>query len=684
MTSPSPIQYADERLAVEKLEVEASDASLTVTGDLPLTDQAGEGAIDVNLQGNLATVAQYLPPETNIAADGAVALTGSLRGTLKRIEPDLMLTVDNGLILSPTLEPGFSNIILRARIENGEADIEQLTAKWGTASLQGSGRIPLEALPELPVEIPRMSGPATFKAAFTGLDPSAIPGAPPQLSGRISAEAQVTAASADLSALNGQITFQELDVAFSGLNLAQQQPSTIAIASGAASIEQLNLSGSAGEIHASGSVGLVDERALNVNVDGNLNVAAASLLTDQIRAEGDSTLKVVARGTIGEPEVTGTVDVMNARAVSDEPNVAAENINAHLDLEGRRIVLTQLDADVNGGTLKGSGDVTLGEGTLSDVNIQLVANDVAYDAPLDLRSISDSDIRITKNGDEILVSGKITIDEAGLTGDVNFDTGLLASMTARRKLDLTEERNPILERVRFNVDVNTATPILVDNNLARAEIESRPHRRRDAVRNGASWRADAPRRLGDSTAGTALRDRARRPRRSPTNAASCPRSICASTPLPAPTTSPSPSPARPATPRPRSPPIPRCPSPTSWRMLVTGRTLDDMRGEEYEVARAQVLSYLAGRVGSSLGRGLQQATGLSEVRIEPTLIANEADPSARLTLGQELTDDLKLVYSTNLTDSNDQIWVAEYDVTSQVPDARRPPGRQQLSTRLPP
>ena len=80
----------------------------------------------------------------------------------------------------------------------------------------------------------------------------------------------------------------------------------------------------------------------------------------------------------------------------------------------------------------------------------------------------------------------MTIDEAGLTGDVNFDTGLLASMTARRKLDLTEERNPILERVRFNVDVNTATPILVDNNLARAEIDDRPHRRRHAVRDGAS------------------------------------------------------------------------------------------------------------------------------------------------------------------------------------------------------
>ena len=98
-------------------------------------------------------------------------------------------------------------------------------------------------------------------------------------------------------------------------------------------------------------------------------------------------------------------------------------------------------------------------------------------------------------------------------------------------------------------------------------------------------------------------------------------------------------------------------------LLVTGRTLEEMRGEEFEVAQEQVLSYLAGRVGSQLGRGIQRATGLSEVRIEPQLIANEADPSARLTVGQEVTDDVRLVYSTSLTEGDDQIWIAEYDVT---------------------
>ena len=75
-----------------------------------------------------------------------------------------------------------------------------------------------------------------------------------------------------------------------------------------------------------------------------------------------------------------------------------------------------------------------------------------------------------KSGDTFVVGGQVTIDEAGLTGDINFDTGLLAAMGARRQLDLTEERNPLLERVRFNVNVDTASPILVDNNLARAEV----------------------------------------------------------------------------------------------------------------------------------------------------------------------------------------------------------------------
>ena len=110
---------------------------------------------------------------------------------------------------------------------------------------------------------------------------------------------------------------------------------------------------------------------------------------------------------------------------------------------------------------------------------------------------------------------------------------------------------------------------------------------------------------------------------------------------------------------------PSLPEPDIMALLVTGRTLDEMRGEEFEVARNQVFSYLGGRVGSTLGRSLEHATGLSTVKIEPNVIASEAEPTARLSVGQNLTDDLSLVYSTDLVNSSDQVWIAEYDVTRQ-------------------
>ena len=82
---------------------------------------------------------------------------------------------------------------------------------------------------------------------------------------------------------------------------------------------------------------------------------------------------------------------------------------------------------------------------------------------------------------------------------------------------------------------------------------------------------------------------------------------------------------------------PTLPEPDIMALLVTGRTLEEMRGAEFGVAREQVFSYVAGRVGSQLGRGVERATGLSTVRLEPSLIANEAEPTARLTVGQEIT-----------------------------------------------
>ncbi len=661
-TATRGLRYENERLAVERLELSAGDSSLVVSGTLPLTANAGSGDLAIDGRGNMATLARLLPSAIKVTGDGSVALTGSVHGTLRSIVPDLNLTIEDGMFSSPQLEAGVSNVQLHAKVANGAVDIEQLTGRWGTATIDAAGTLPLEVLLPLPIEIPRKAGSATFKASVRDLDPGIIPGAPAGLTGHVGADIAVSAPRADLATLDGAISFPQLEMTLKRFALNQQDASKISIKSGTATVERFALSGSAGTVRAAGTVGLLDDRPIDVNVDGNLQIAALSALIPKIRADGMATWKLSARGTLATPVLDGTLDLGDATVASDSLNIAAADVNAHVNLVGPRIELTRFTGEVNGGTFNGSGTVTLGSGTISDVDLQLSANDVAYDAPLDLRSLSDAAIRVNRRGEAFLVDGQVTIKEAGLTADINLDEGLFAAISAPRTLDLAEARDPLLERVRFNIGVKTAAPLTVDNNLARAEIDADLHvvgtpyesglTGRMTLAQGGQITLNARRYEVERGIITFVDDRRIVPSVDlalNTKASNYDvRIAVAGTPgkTEASWTS--------------EPPLPE---PDIMALLVTGRTVDEMRGEESEVARVQALSYLTGRVGSRFGKGLERATGISEVRIEPVLIANETDPTARLTVGQNVTDQVKLIYSTNLADSNDQIWVAEYDVT---------------------
>jgi len=662
VTTPSELRYENERLHIARLNVTAGESSAVIDGELPLTAAAGTGNLNLEAHANLATLARFLPPDLNVASAGALTLAGSLTGTITSVVPDLVFTVENGAVSSPQLGPGASNFQLRARIAGGAAEIERLTSQWGSATVEASGTIPLDALPPLPVDIPRKGGPTTIKASVRDLDPATIPGMPAGVNGRVSVNLDASAARADLAALEGRLEFPQLEIALQRLALSQQEPSQISISSGQATIERLALTGTAGNLNASGIIGLSGERRLDARVDGALKVAALSVLSKRIRTDGVASWKFGARGSITAPELDGTLDLTDITIASDDLRVAAVDINAHVDLAGTRMQLTTLAGEVNGGVLDGSGSLTLANGTIGDVDLRFSAKDVAYDAPLDLRSLSNSTIRVKRRGDEFLVDGQITVKEAGLTSDINFDQGLFASINAPRSVDLSKARNPILERVRFSVGVNTESPATVDNHLARAEIDAdlrlagTPYdpglTGRMTLAPGSEITLNARRYEVERGIITFVDERRIVPSIDlllNTEASNYDvRIAVAGTPGKTETTWTS------------DPPLAE---PDIMALLVTGRTVDEMRGEESEVARVQALSYLTGRVGSKFGRNLERATGISEVRIEPVLIANETDPTARLTVGQNVTDQVKLIYSTNLADSEDQIWVAEYDVT---------------------
>jgi outer membrane protein insertion porin family len=584
---------------------------------------------------------------------------------MRAIDPDLVVSVDQGFAIASGAEPGLSNIGLRIEIANGELVLPTLQADWGTAHLSAKARLPFDLLPkDLPIELPRQSGAAQFQAAVTKLELQTLPGVPERLAGIVSVQVDVSAPRPDLSALTGQVTFPDLQVRFDQLTLDQESVSTIALQNGEARIERFDLAGSVGRLALSGRVGLAAPRPIEATAQGSFNIGAIAAFTDAVRAEGATTLELVASGTADAPSLTGFVELADASVSVDEPEIAAEGLAARIDLAGQRATLSHLDGRVNGGTLSGGGSLEIGSGPVPDMDLTLRLQDVALDTPLDLRSLSNADIQAATRDEQIVVSGQITVQEAGLTEDINLDTGVFALIAAPRSLDLTATRSPLLERVRLNLDVDTASPIVVDNNLARAEINADVRVVGNPYETGLSGRLTL-----EEGSELLLNERRYEVERGIVTFIDERRIVpsldllirtaarnyditleVAGTPGDTETTLTS---------------DPSLPEPDILALLVTGRTLDEMRGEEFEVAQRQVMSQLAGRAGSSLSRGLQQATGLSTVRLEPNLIASEADPGARLTVGQDLADDVRLVYSTDLVNSSDQIWVAEYDVTRQ-------------------
>jgi outer membrane protein assembly complex protein YaeT len=689
---PATMRYAAQRLAIDRLIIKARDSRLAVKGTLPLDPStlstssaasvhapaaAADGAIDIDAAINLATLADYAPKDLELHADGTLALRGTVTGSLARIDPRLTLTVDKASVNAKALKQPLEDVGVKVEIADGAARIDDVHASWGAARLTTSGSIPFGWLPEkLPVDIPRQTGAAQLQASITGLDLATLPGAPAQLTGTVSVRADVQAPRPDVAALTGRVTFPQLQLGFNGLTLAQQGESAIALDNGDVRVERFALDGSAGRLDVTGHAGLLDPRPLDLSARANLNAGALSALTKSVRAAGRTSLEISATGTAAAPSLKGFVELANGRISIDDPQIAAQGVNLRIDFTPERATLSKLEGSLNGGTLSGSGSVGIAGMTMRGLDVNVKATDVALEAPLSVRSLTNADIHITQRADpadtsgsgeeaqEIVIGGQATIQEAGLTDDINLDTGIFQALTAPRSLDLTEERSAMLERVRFDLKITTATPIIVDNNLARAEIEADLRLLGTPYETGLSGRMELSEGsvliLNERTYNvqrgviTFIDDRRIQPSLDlelETTARKYDITIDATgTPDDTKTTLSS---------------TPALPEPDIMALLVTGRTLDEMRGDEFDVAKTQVLSYLGGRVGSQLGRGLQRATGLSTVRVEPNLIANEADPSARLTVGQDLTDDLSLVYSTDLVNSSDHIWIAEYDVSRQ-------------------
>jgi outer membrane protein assembly complex protein YaeT len=663
---PIRLGYGRDRITVEPSTIVTGASHLTVAGDLPVQPDGPAGQLRIDSMVDLADVTALAPAEVGVQGSGRLELNGDIRGNLEGIDPSLTINLTGGTVSLPALATPLEHLHLEAVVEDGRVLVRALRGRLGDGALAASGEIPLGLMPDLPLGLPGAEGPARFTANLSQLSLANLAALPPEIAGFLTLRVDAEAPQADIAALSATVGFTDLRLTAGNFQLEQQGESRVSFEGGVARVDQFLLTGPETRVEAAGTADLLGAAGVDLRITGNMNAALLSAFVEDLQAAGSSTFQLAATGTLQDPEISGFFEWTQGQIGVRDPALHLSDLELRLDLEGDRIAVTRLTGDLNGGSLTGTGQVGFADGGLQDINIDLSARNVFLDFPRGLQTASNANLEIRSQGELIVIGGQAEIVQGSFTEPVNIEEELLGIVAAPSEIELAAERSPLLERVRFNVAISNRDPILVQNNLARLSSDLNLRLLGTYYEPGMIGRLEL-----EEDGELYLRERTyyldrgaisfnnenriepfldittRTEARAGGEDYEITLQISGEADnLETQLTS-----------------DPSLPEPDIVSILVTGRLLEDARGEASEVLRQQTMSLLAGGVAGRLGTELERATGLSRVRIEPNLIAAESDPTARLTIGQEITRQLEIIYSMNLTDSTDQIYIGEYDLT---------------------
>lgn len=658
------IAYEAEEIQVQSATLVSGQSRVGMNGSIPLEPSSAPGSLDVKGSFDLASIFSLLPEQENLSATGVLNLDAMLQGSLKEIDPVIRLTMQEGTFDAPNLNTQVTHINLDLEYRHGVADITQLSANLGPASIRGNGQVPVAPLlANLPIQAFQNTEPAKFTFDVKDLELNTFREVPESVDGTIAFQVEGESSRVnDFGALRARAVFQQLQLKVSDYEIQQTEPVQVSLADGVARIDQFRLTGPTTQFEANGSVNLRGDRKLNLRVDGNLNIGIAALFTQAVQAAGQGRFQLAIGGNLSAPAMSGVFEMQQGEFAIQNPQVAAQNLDVRLEFTPRTIQISKLSGALNGGNLTVSGSLGYDAAGINNLLVDVSASDAFLNIPNGFRTRVSADLTLRSQNEIIVVGGQAHILQGSFRRSVSIGGELTNYLRGGGAVQLAGQRSPFLSRLRFNVSTDTEGPLIIDNNLAKLQAEA------NLRLTGTYYRPGLVGRLTLDEGGqlyfnertylvqTGIISFVNQARIEPdlniqatTQVSSYDITLHLS-----------------GTPENFSADFTSDPSlskPDIIAVLLTGRRLEELQGSGLNVARQQVESYLSGELAGVLSRGAQESLGLSQVRIEPSLINPETDPGARLTLGQDITNRLRLIYSMNLVNGGDQIYDVQYDVT---------------------
>lgn len=465
-----------------------------------------------------------------------------------------------------------------------------------------------------------------------------------------------------LSEIRGEGLFSELRLEIvdvpgtaAGYELYNPFPMRWAFSAGSLRLDHMRLQGAGTNVELTGGIGLLPEIDSDLRIEGDFNLAGLQTLQPNLAASGRSRIGVRLTGDLADPEIQGEWVIQDGSIQPENSPVGLSGVNGRVMFVGREIRVEEMRAASGGGvlTLSGGGRIAADN---YEFRLDAHAQNVRVRYPAGITSVVDGDFVFSGAKSNRLLGGEVVIQR--LSTARNTTLGTLLS-TLRSGTPTAAESTPS-DSVQINVHLTSAPGVEINTTLIRnvaasidlrlvgtlgnpsllgninvAQGEMTFHGSRYAINRGEIEFRNPIRiePLLDFELETRIRgvDIAL---------------ILAG-------------PARRLNVSYRSDP------PLSFSDLVNlvavGRdpTTDPLsasrqRVEQQSLFQTGANNVLAQAVQRPVSPGLQRFFGVSRLKVDPAVGGAESNPAARVSTEQQLTDDLTLIYTYDLSSAQQQ------------------------------
>ena len=453
----------------------------------------------------------------------------------------------------------------------------------------------------------------------------------------------------------------DIYIEFEYAKLRNQGPVRFTYAQETAHIDPAHMVGEGTDITGQGTIGFAGNRPLELAADGQADLKLLAGINPDITASGLMLLHMTVGGTISQPLPQGSIQIKNgAINYAGLPSGLSE-ANGSMVFTKDRIHIDQLTARTGGGTLDVKGDATRYNQQLN-FNVTAVGKDVRLRYPPGVSSTATAELHWIGTPSASTVSGDVLVTKLAVTPGFDFGSYLERS---RQGAAISPANSPMYN-VKLDIAVRTAPELQMKTAVARlsgdADLRLRGSLARpsvlgradilegDATFNGIKFRLER----GDITFANPVAIEPQVNLQATTHVRNYDLDVTVTG-----------TPDRLNVNYRSEPPLPKS---DIIALLALGRTSQESEQLQQQSGQAlftdEATNLIINQaINQTVSSRMQKLFGVSRIKIDPQGLTTETNPTARgpqVTIEQQFANNLTLTYSTNVSQSSQQIIQGEY------------------------